>query len=389
MQTYNFQNKKFNILALGADTGACGNMRIRRPFLYMNKREDINASILDPKKYDEKELKQIFTLADVIVFKAGMQKLAREVKHSFPTKPIIFDFDDDYFSILPSSEHYREYGTQEITVEAGDKKVVLWKNGANGFDIWDNKRRILDIQEMLEESDMVFAVTERLGQWLSQKAKNRSVAVVPNFLDLSLYPNVEVIDHNKGAEFRFGFCGGMSHFGDINFIKGEVIKFLKGDKNRFFYMIGQEFTGFEEVEDQVRHQPWMPFEANSIRMKVLDLDCLIAPLQDYPFNNRKDPLKFWDAAGLSLPLVASNVAPFSDVIKDKETGFLFDTPKDMIKILKKLQGDKSLGKKVGERARAVVEKRSLKDKVEDIIKLYRAVYEEKRKATVEKMKGQK
>jgi len=384
MQTYNFQDKKFTILALGADNGACGNMRIRRPFKYINNIKGFKAEILEGKKFKEDELKRIFMLADIVVFKAGSQQLAREVRQAYPTKPIVFDFDDDLFSVLPSSEHYREYGTQDVTVDINEKPVTLWKNGVNGFDKWKNKHRLLDIQEMLEESDMVTAVTERLGQFLSQRAGNRNVAVVPNFVDLSLYPNVQVEDKDKNGEFRFGFCGGMSHFGDINMVKDGVIKFLKGDKKRIFYMIGQEFTGFDEVKEQVRHEAWMPFEANPMRMKMLDLDCLIAPLQDYPFNNRKDPLKFWDSAGLSLPLVASKVAPFTDVITEGKTGFLFEDTKEFVKVLKKLEKDRELGKKVGQEARKLVEKRSLKEKAEGIANLYKRVWEEKRKNNLNK-----
>jgi glycosyltransferase involved in cell wall biosynthesis len=384
MQTYNFQDKKFTILALGADNGACGNMRIRRPFKYINEIDGFKAEVLEGKKFKEEELKKIFMLADIIVFKAGSQQLAREIRQAYPTKPLVFDLDDDLFSVLPSSEHYREYGTQDVSVTVDDKPISLWKNGVNGFDKWDNKHRLLDIQEMLEESDMVTAVTERLGQFLSQRAGNRDIAVVPNFIDLSLYPNVEVVDKDKDGEFRFGFCGGMSHFGDINMVKDSIIKFLKGDKKRIFYMIGQKFSGFDEVEGQVRQESWLPFEANPMRMKMLDLDCLIAPLQDFEFNNRKDPLKFWDSAGLSLPLVASKVAPFTDVIADGKTGFLFEDNKELVKVLKKLEKERELGKKVGKEARKLVEKRSLKEKAEGIAKLYKQVWENKRNKNLKK-----
>ncbi len=384
MQTYDFQKKDFRILALGADEGACGFMRIRKPFEYINKLDGFKAEILEGKKFEESELKRIINLTDVIMFKAGSQVSAREIRKAFPSKPMVFDFDDDLFGVLPSSEHYRDYGVQDISVDREDGAINLWKNGVDGFDKWKNRHKLLDIQEMLEESDMVFAVTERLGQYLSSRANNRQVAVVPNFIDLALYPDVEITDPNKNGEFRFGFCGGMSHFGDINIIKDELIKFLKKDKKRIFYVVGQKFKGFEEVEDQIRHQKWMPFEVNPMRMKMLDLDCLIAPLQDFPFNSRKDPLKFWDASGLSLPLVASNVAPFNDVIKDGENGLLFDNPKDFIKQLKKLEKDRNLGKRIGSLAREQVLKRDIKVRAEEIAKLYQSVWEAKRQKNLGK-----
>lgn len=372
-----YQNEKevdFRILSLPVDKGGCGYMRIRAPFKYMNKIPGVDAKVMEmDKELTIDEFKKAVSMADIVIARPGAQRILADLRKYFPFKKVITDFDDDLFNILPSSEHYRTYGKDDVFVETKEGPIQLWRDGYNGFDKFENRKRLIAIEWMMDTANVVTAVTERLAEHLSRIA-GKEVRYIPNCTDFGLYPDVEVKDPHKGEEFRIGYCGGMSHNSDVEMIKQKMIIYLKKNPNSKLYLIGHGFETFDEVKDQVIKCDWMPFEANPFRMKTLDLDVMIAPLEDNVFNMRKDPLKLWDSGGLQVPLIASNVPPFSDVIEDGVNGFLFDTPKDMVKLFYKLEKNRELGKKIGKQAREYVFKeRNLEKLVPNLVELYRQI----------------
>jgi len=379
MTQYATEENKFHILSLPVDAGGCGWMRIRSPFREIKKQKLAEAEILDEGQLLEDEFKKVVAKADIIIARPGTYSLMKEVKELFPFKKIIVDFDDDVFNILPSSEHYKFYGAEDVIIPINGEDVILWKSGVNNFNKFNNMKRLVDLKWMIENATVVTAVTENLGKWLSE-VSGKDVSVVPNFLDFSLYPECGVsAKDKKDGEFRIGFCGGASHHGDLQMIKKEMLKFLQNTPNATLHLIGQDFDIFDEAGEQVVKHAWISFEGNPFRMKMLDLDVLIAPLEENVFNIRKDPLKFWDASGLGVPLVASNISPFKDVMKDGETGFLFDTPEEFRKILLKLFKDRKLGKKIGKNARDYVyENRNLKKFAPKLVKFYQSIWKQKK-----------
>jgi len=349
------KEKKLHILSLPVDSGACGWMRVRGPFKKITQLKLAEAEIMPETNIEEQDFKKIISRADIIIVRPGAHRLMKTIKEMFPYKKFVLDFDDDVFNVQPSSAHYQTYGTEDVIVEVNGEEIPLWLSGvSDGFNKFDNAKRIIDLRWMIEKADYITAVTDRLAGYLSERF-DRDVNVIPNAIDFDLYPEVEVkAKDKKEGEFRIGWCGGASHSADLQMIKEEMLKFLKNTPNATLHLIGQPFDNFDSAKGQVFKHGWLPFQANPLRMKLLDLDVLIAPLEDTVFNIRKDPLKFWDAGGLGLPLVASNIPPFSDVIKDGETGFLFDEPKQMNKTLVKLVKDRKLGKKIGNNAREFV-----------------------------------
>jgi len=370
---YQVKPKDFYILSLPVDFGGCGWMRIRSPFKKINKYKLAKAEVMDEGQILEDDFRKVISKADVIIARPGNFKLMREVKKIFPYKKVIVDLDDDNFSILPTSQHYKEWGMEDVAYKIGEETVYLWKTGVNDFDKFRNRKNINDLEWMLYYADAITCVSQPLAMWISE-LMNKDVIHLPNYTDLDLYPVGEFIDPNKGDEFRIGYCGGASHAGDLQIIKNDMLKFLKNTPNARLYLIGGDFDTFDEAGEQVIKLSWMPFEANPFRMKTLALDVLLAPLEDNAFNRRKDPLKFWDASGLEVSLLASNVTPFKEVIKDKETGFLFDTAEDMRKILVRMVKGKEDLKGVARRARKHLEDTMSLDKhVGDIVELYKQI----------------
>jgi hypothetical protein len=89
------------------------------------------------------------------------------------------------------------------------------------------------------------------------------------------------------------------------------------------------------------------------------LDIGIAPLKNTPFNRCRSDIKFLEFAAHGVVPVLARAVPYRTTVKDGESGFLYDTQRDMIKILDLLVRDPSLRQKVATKGRRYVTKNRL------------------------------
>ena len=82
---------------------------------------------------------------------------------------------------------------------------------------------------------------------------------------------------------------------------------------------------------------------------VSEVDINIAPLDDNIFANCKSDLKFYEAALVKTPTIASPTFAFKKAIKSGETGFLC-RPGEWYDALEKLYLDSNLRQKIAEQA---------------------------------------
>jgi hypothetical protein len=76
---------------------------------------------------------------------------------------------------------------------------------------------------------------------------------------------------------------------------------------------------------------WTPiktyqYEDFAKEFQKLSFDIFIAPLLDNEFNRCKSPIKFLEYATLGVPVICSQVTPYSEVITDGENGLLANNP---------------------------------------------------------------
>jgi glycosyltransferase involved in cell wall biosynthesis len=89
-----------------------------------------------------------------------------------------------------------------------------------------------------------------------------------------------------------------------------------------------------------------------------EMDLAIAPLQMNAFNDSKSEIKLIECGRYGIPLIASNVGCYSDVVKDWEHGFLLDPknePKKWTQVLARFCKDKQLRKECGQNLKAIVD----------------------------------
>ena len=77
----------------------------------------------------------------------------------------------------------------------------------------------------------------------------------------------------------------------------------------------------------------------------------IMPLEDTPFQRGKSALKIIQYMAVGIPVVASPVGANTDVVRDKESGFLAHTPDDWVEAIGRLATDREARERMGQRGR--------------------------------------
>lgn len=83
---------------------------------------------------------------------------------------------------------------------------------------------------------------------------------------------------------------------------------------------------------------------------ISNVNINLAPIEDNIFNSAKSENKWFEAALVKVPTIASNIGAFKKVIKQNETGILCSTIDDWYINLKNLINNERLRKTIGEKA---------------------------------------
>jgi len=192
------------------DEGGCTYYRTILPLsTLMDKRADVECKGLE-KDMKADELANNMGVADVMVFqRVFAPDMMTALKKAFPNKPMVIDYDDDYFKISPFSQHYDMWGTKEFTVMLDGKKLGVWEDGKN-IDIKANKERIISMQKCMDMADMVTVTTQKLKN--SYRGFSDNIQILPNCLDMDLWKKLPLIEDEK---IRLFWAGGGSHYEDM------------------------------------------------------------------------------------------------------------------------------------------------------------------------------
>ena len=113
---------------------------------------------------------------------------------------------------------------------------------------------------------------------------------------------------------------------------------------------------FGRFGERVKHLPFVHWMEVPAVLNSMDIN--LAPLeQGNMFCRAKSELKYFEAAILAVPTVASRIDPFEFAIVSGENGFLAGDTAEWIKALEALIEDPALRRTIGERARADVYRR--------------------------------
>lgn len=324
------------ILAIERDETACNHYRIIQPLAKLKEfemadvcflREDAGlASDFAAQKVLESDIILVPRPASESWFK--FLKLCRQ--HG---KIIINDYDDDPFNTSPLNPYYRFVGVEEVLYQWPDgTKDWLWQDGMSdsfGNPGWFNIEKNIQSRDMFrlnfKKADLVTCTTDILKETLS--TINPNTVVLPNLIDLNLYPKCEFVK----KEIRIGWQGGVSHYEDLWLVHKAVERICKKYDNVKFVFFGDyRFYGlFKNIPDsKIEWVSWVRKNAYPYRLATLNLDIGLCPIVDNVFNRNKSAIKFFEYSAVGAATIASNLPPYNVVMNHGVDSLLVEESED-------------------------------------------------------------
>lgn len=374
--------RPLQVLFLPADEGGCGWYRIKQFDEAFKFRDDVKSYLMDGKEPSNEQL-ELIKSADVVVGRLYDYQYFKLIKEEIdPNKKIVFDHDDNTMEVLPTSEHYKEFGTEDAWALVNGVLKPVWVTGlTEGFNRYKNLSAQMNLLYILASADLITSPVQKLLDFYQQfGSRDVKTGIVHNALNYDLYPEGEFIpkDKKKG-EIRIGWQGGVSHLGDWEEIKEPLVRVLKDYPEVTLHIVGSYYKNqFIDIADRITRYPWYPFRGYTFRMKTIGLDGAIIPLESKPFNEYKSEVKFTEFTALGVPSVVKNMLPYSLVVNEKNSYPYKNKEEFEVKFRAMLEDIKS-GKaqnKVIEGKKWVKEERSLEKEAGEVVKLYKSILPE-------------
>ena len=376
------RKRPLQVLFLPADESGCGWYRIRQFDEAFKFRDDVKSYLMDGKEPVDKQM-ELIKSADVVVGRLYDYQYFKLIKEEIdPNKKIVFDHDDNTMEVLPTSEHYKEFGTEDAWALVNGVLKPVWVTGlTEGFNRYKNLSLQMNLLYILASADLITSPVQKLLDFYQQfGSRDVKTGIVHNALNFDLYPEGEFIpkDKKKG-EIRIGWQGGISHLGDWEEIKEPMARVLADYPEVTLHIMGSYYRNqFKDFEDRITRYPWYPFRGYTFRLKTLGLDGAIIPLENKPFNEYKSEVKFTEFTALGVPSVVKNMLPYSLVVNENNSYPYKNKEEFEVKFREMLEDIKS-GKaqnKVIEGKKWVKEERSLEKEAGEVVKLYKSILPE-------------
>lgn len=221
-------------------------------------------------------------------------------------------------------------------------------------DYWINTCAHYELISYLADGFIV--TNDYLGQRLSETHNNKPYCVIRNFLCEEQISYAEELIKNKLTTKNDGFVmgyfsGSHTHAADFEVIFPEVIDFLSQHNDAKLRIVGllrlPESAKEYVRRGQIEFVPLVDFL--TLGKLISEVDVNLVPLDNNTFSNCKSDLKFYEAALVKTPTVASPTFAFKKAIKNGETGFLC-RPGEWYSTLQRLYEEAGLGEKIASSA---------------------------------------
>jgi hypothetical protein len=244
-------------------------------------------------------------------------------------------------------------------------------------------------QEMMKMCDEITVTCPFMRDYYKAKTGNNNVTVVPNFMpkfwlghysDLSR--TMESYDKNKRKP-RILYAGSGAHFDVENRVKfkddfyhvNDVIR-KTIDKYTWVFLGAHPLPIRDLVQSgKVEFHPWKRLFEYGKGLFDLNVNMIVAPLQDNTFNKAKSDLKYIEACALGLPIACQ------DLVTYENAPIKFRTGEDMIAQIETTLQDRKRYKAICKKARQYADSRWLEDdkNIDCYLELYQyGVNDEKR-----------
>lgn len=210
-------------------------------------------------------------------------------------------------------------------------------------------------QEMACVADYITGTTIPLANELSKL--NSNVKVIKNYpLDITKSVSFKLASTKRNYDkFVIGYYSGtLTHQADFRQCSVALSDLLSHSDNVELRLVGKfeidEFHEFKGLEQSIVKIPLLSYEEMLFDLATCHVN--LTPLEvNNLFCECKSELKYFDAALVGVPTIASPTFPYKNAIKHGVNGYLASTPDEWLNCLYLLKRNRDLVEQVGLNAR--------------------------------------
>lgn len=284
-----------------ADYSGCGHWRILWPEQIINATgrgcsTSLTAMVFDPRWYESVKCVKVQRQASTaqkqfIGFLKEVQK-----QHNFK---IIYEVDDVVFR-----EDIPDYNKFKFA-----------------FDNDEIRQNCIDIINMCDEVTVTCDFMRKLYQ---ERTGKKEITVIPNFVPnfwmAHLFDRKKIYDNYEKHKRkpRILYTGSGAHYDVDNKVGGkddfeQLLKFVIDTRHKYQWVFMGSFppplTPYIQNRD-IEFHPWQDLLQYPRAIAALDVQLMIAPLQNNNFNKSKSDIKFIEAATLGIPCLCQNMETY-------------------------------------------------------------------------------
>ncbi len=223
---------------------------------------------------------------------------------------------------------------------------------SNGYTPSEVKVHYALIRSAIQLADLCTCTTQELAKSLMQIGKK--AFVLPNgYSGKVLERSIRLVAGRGSGDgrIRIGYAGGtLTHQKDLEAAMPAIVQIMKEYPQTLLTVFRgtvllEEFPGLMEMHDRVEVRELVPF--HRMQEEISRFDINIAPLEDSDYCNAKSELKFFEAALVRIPTIASSTPPFRKAISYEKNGFIARTADDWLRYLRLLVSHPGIRKEVG------------------------------------------
>ena len=189
-------------------------------------------------------------------------------------------------------------------------------------------------QEMMEICDEITVTCPFMRDYYASKTNNKNVTVIPNFMPKfwiggksDINRTMESYEKNKRKP-RILYAGSGAHFDVENRTKfrddfehvNDVIR-RTVDKYQWVFLGAHPLPIRDLIQNgKIEFHPWKRLYEYGQGLYDLNVNMIVAPLQDSTFNRAKSDLKYIEACALGLPIACQDLCTYENAPIKFRTG---------------------------------------------------------------------
>jgi len=214
-------------------------------------------------------------------------------------------------------------------------------------------------KKTMEYCDYAFATTQGLANELKNYKNLKQVFINRNAMsdEMVYWANKavdEVVVDEKKVVIGY-FSGTTTHNEDFQLVAPALVRILNEHKNVYIKLAGRIDAPDElkDFKDRLIFTPYVDWRKLPSELRKCTI--VLAPLIDTVFNRAKSEIKWTESALVGVPVVASNMGSFKEIVQHEKTGILADnTPDAWFDAINSLIQNKKLHEKVAKNSREYV-----------------------------------